>query len=81
MCVGTTTVKELDGMHRKHLLPGFDDRDAEEVAIQLLTSEITQVRVCTLIARVCGDGELFDASRVRACVRADVPCVFCCVCS
>jgi uncharacterized protein (UPF0371 family) len=52
MCVGTTTVKELDGMHRKHLLPGFDDRDAEEVAIQLLTSEITQVRVCVC---VCGD--------------------------
>jgi hypothetical protein len=36
-------VKELDGMHKKHLLHGFDDREAEEVAIQLLTGEITQV--------------------------------------
>lgn len=36
-------MKELDGMHKKHLLPGFDDRDAEEVAIQLLTGEITQL--------------------------------------
>jgi hypothetical protein len=42
-------VKELDGMHKKHLLPGFDDRDAEEVAIQLLTGEITQVPLA-----VCG---------------------------
>ncbi|ELR17917.1 syntaxinlike t-SNARE protein TLG2, putative [Acanthamoeba castellanii str. Neff] len=36
-------MKELDGMHKKHLLPGFDDRDAEEIAIQLLTGEITQL--------------------------------------
>lgn len=37
-----TKVKELDQMHKKHLLPGFDDREAEEMAIQMLTSEITQ---------------------------------------
>lgn len=30
-------------MHKKHLLPGFDDREAEEMAIQLLTGEITQL--------------------------------------
>ncbi|KAI9250535.1 t-SNARE [Phascolomyces articulosus] len=28
-------------MHRKHLLPGFDDRSSDEAAIEQLTSEIT----------------------------------------
>ncbi|KAI9488898.1 t-SNARE [Zychaea mexicana] len=31
----------LQGMHRKHLLPGFDDRSSDEAAIEQLTSEIT----------------------------------------
>lgn len=31
-------------MHRKHLLPGFDDRTSDEAAINNLTSEITDVR-------------------------------------
>ena len=48
-------MKELDGMHKKHLLPGFDDRDAEEVAIQLLTGEITQVLPLVVCVCVCGD--------------------------
>jgi hypothetical protein len=48
-----TTVKELDGMHKKHLLPGFDDRDAEEVAIQLLTGEITQVLPLVVCGGAC----------------------------
>ena len=30
-------------MHRKHLLPGFDDRSSDEAAIEQLTSEITNV--------------------------------------
>lgn len=30
-------------MHRKHLLPGFDDRTSDEAAIDNLTSEITGV--------------------------------------
>lgn len=30
-------------MHRKHLLPGFDDRTSDEAAIDHLTSEITDV--------------------------------------
>ena len=31
-------------MHRKHLLPGFDDRTADEAAIEALTQEITSVK-------------------------------------
>lgn len=30
-------------MHRKHLLPGFDDRTSDEAAINNLTQEITDV--------------------------------------
>lgn len=30
-------------MHRKHLLPGFDDRTSDEAAIENLTQEITDV--------------------------------------
>lgn len=30
-------------MHRKHLLPGFDDRSSDEAAIEQLTAEITDV--------------------------------------
>lgn len=30
-------------MHRKHLLPGFDDRSSDETAIERLTSDITDV--------------------------------------
>lgn len=31
-------------MHRKHLLPGFDDRSSDEAAIETLTTEITNVK-------------------------------------
>ncbi|KAI8991395.1 t-SNARE [Mycotypha africana] len=34
-------VKDKKGMHRKHLLPGFDDRSSDEAAIESLTQEIT----------------------------------------
>ncbi|KAI8883906.1 t-SNARE [Backusella circina FSU 941] len=34
-------VTKLEGMHRKHLLPGFDDRSSDEAAIDNLTSDIT----------------------------------------
>ncbi|KAF9585056.1 hypothetical protein BGW38_004073 [Lunasporangiospora selenospora] len=37
-----TNVQRLDGMHKKHLLPGFDDRVQEERDIERLTDEITQ---------------------------------------
>ncbi|ORX55541.1 t-SNARE [Hesseltinella vesiculosa] len=35
------SVTKLDAMHRKHLLPGFDDRSSDEAAIERLTSDIT----------------------------------------
>ncbi|KAF9138632.1 hypothetical protein BGX30_008950 [Mortierella sp. GBA39] len=35
-------VQKLDTMHKKHLLPGFDDRIQEERDIERLTDEITQ---------------------------------------
>ncbi|KAI8374248.1 t-SNARE [Radiomyces spectabilis] len=34
-------ISQLEGMHRKHLLPGFDDRSSDEEAIERMTSEIT----------------------------------------
>ncbi|KAI7864601.1 syntaxin-16-like protein [Spinellus fusiger] len=34
-------ISRLQGMHRKHLLPGFDDRSSDETAIEQLTSAIT----------------------------------------
>ncbi|KAH8550249.1 t-SNARE [Umbelopsis sp. PMI_123] len=34
-------INRLDGMHRKHLLPGFDDRSSDEAAIEALTEDIT----------------------------------------
>ncbi|GJJ75184.1 syntaxin 16 [Entomortierella parvispora] len=37
-----TNVQRLDTMHKKHLLPGFDDRIQEERDIERLTDEITQ---------------------------------------
>lgn len=39
-----TIVTRLKGMHRKHLLPGFDDRSSDEAAIETLTTEITNVK-------------------------------------
>ncbi|KAG0240270.1 hypothetical protein BGX31_002137 [Mortierella sp. GBA43] len=35
-------IQKLDAMHKKHLLPGFDDRLQEERDIERLTDEITQ---------------------------------------
>ncbi|KAI8869574.1 t-SNARE [Ramicandelaber brevisporus] len=35
-------LRTLDGLHRKHLLPGFDDRTGEEAEIARLTQSITQ---------------------------------------
>ncbi|KAG0261885.1 hypothetical protein BG011_000582 [Mortierella polycephala] len=37
-----TNIQKLDAMHKKHLLPGFDDRIQEEREIERLTDEITQ---------------------------------------
>ncbi|ORX71987.1 t-SNARE [Linderina pennispora] len=35
-------IVRLDELHRRHLLPGFDDRSSEEREINMLTQEITQ---------------------------------------
>ncbi|KAK9722378.1 t-SNARE affecting a late Golgi compartment protein 2 [Basidiobolus ranarum] len=35
-------MSKLEGLHKKHLLPGFDDNREEEQIIENLTSEITQ---------------------------------------
>jgi syntaxin 16 len=41
-------VTKLEGMHRKHLLPGFDDRTSDEAAIENLTQEITNVKLYSI---------------------------------
>lgn len=44
-------------MHRKHLLPGFDDRTSDEAAINNLTSEITDVKIDSIFFfLVSGEG-------------------------
>jgi syntaxin 16 len=35
-------MQELEQLHRKHLLPGFDDRTREEQLIDRITTDITQ---------------------------------------
>ncbi|KAF7727330.1 hypothetical protein EC973_007639 [Apophysomyces ossiformis] len=44
-------------MHRKHLLPGFDDRSSDEAAIERLTDEITNefYRIKREIQRIQAD--------------------------
>lgn len=34
---------ELSELHKKHLLPGFDDRNDEEHAVEVLTADITKI--------------------------------------
>ncbi|RUS22379.1 hypothetical protein BC937DRAFT_89468 [Endogone sp. FLAS-F59071] len=41
-------VAKLDAMHRKHLLPGFDDQTSDERAIERLTEDITSVGLLPL---------------------------------
>ncbi|KAJ3295486.1 hypothetical protein HK104_002625 [Borealophlyctis nickersoniae] len=38
-------IAELDALHKKHLLPGFDDQLGAEQSIDRLTDQITQVSV------------------------------------
>ncbi|KAJ2347173.1 Integral membrane protein SED5 [Coemansia sp. RSA 2671] len=48
-------IKRLEALHKKHLLPGFDDRSAEEREINMLTQEITgQFRSCGSLVRGVG---------------------------
>ncbi|KAJ2506696.1 Integral membrane protein SED5 [Coemansia sp. RSA 1939] len=45
-------IKRLEGMHKSHLLPGFDDRSGEEREIEKLTHEITsQFQACSALVR------------------------------
>ena len=38
-----TKSSQLEKLHQKHVLPGFEDRTQEEIKIESLTSDITQV--------------------------------------
>jgi syntaxin 16 len=40
-------VSSLEKLHAKHVLPGFTDRSAEEREIEMMTTDITRVRVAT----------------------------------
>ncbi|KAL0079115.1 t-SNARE [Phycomyces blakesleeanus] len=55
-------ITRLEGMHRKHLLPGFDDRSSDEEAIERLTSDITDefYRIKRDIQRIHSEG--YDVS-------------------
>ncbi|KAJ1727774.1 Integral membrane protein SED5 [Coemansia biformis] len=45
-------IRRLDALHKKHLLPGFDDRSEEEREIRLLTQQITaQFQSCGALVR------------------------------
>jgi len=37
-------VEELKEAHKKHLLPGFDDRPDEVQAIEIITADVTRVK-------------------------------------
>lgn len=51
--------KTLEPLHKKHALPGFEDRTAEEKEIERLTSQITSLfhRCSNLIKKVERDGK------------------------
>ncbi len=36
-------VQDLSELHKKHLLPGFDDKIDEEHAVEIVTADITKV--------------------------------------
>ncbi|CAG8529593.1 13909_t:CDS:2 [Ambispora leptoticha] len=38
-----TSITTLEGLHKKHILPGFEDRSEEEEKIEKLTREITKL--------------------------------------
>ncbi|KAI8089875.1 t-SNARE [Halteromyces radiatus] len=52
-------ITRLETMHRKHLLPGFDDRSSDEAAIERLTSNITDefYRIKRDIQRIQADSK------------------------
>ncbi|KAJ2783156.1 Integral membrane protein SED5 [Coemansia interrupta] len=58
-------IKRLDAMHKKHLLPGFDDRTGEEREINTLTHEITtQFQSCGGLVRSIAQHQTFGQEQV-----------------
>ncbi|KAJ1820805.1 Integral membrane protein SED5 [Coemansia sp. RSA 2599] len=58
-------IKRLEGMHKKHLLPGFDDRTVEEREINTLTHDITaQFQACGELVRSIGQYQAFGQEQV-----------------
>ncbi|KAJ1645654.1 Integral membrane protein SED5 [Coemansia erecta] len=58
-------IKRLEGMHKKHLLPGFDDRTEEERKINALTQDITtQFQKCGELVRSIGQYQAFGQEQV-----------------
>ncbi|KAJ2778963.1 Integral membrane protein SED5 [Coemansia javaensis] len=52
MDAAAAKITRLEALHKKHLLPGFDDRSAEEREIRALTSDITaQLQSCGALVR------------------------------
>lgn len=44
-------------MHKKHLLPGFDDSIGDEQSIERLTEQITMVRYMPVLLDNCNLGK------------------------
>ncbi|KAJ2820369.1 Integral membrane protein SED5, partial [Coemansia furcata] len=58
-------IKRLEALHKNHLLPGFDDRSAEEHEINMLTQEITaQFRSCGSLVRGVGQHQSHGQEQV-----------------
>jgi len=55
-----TKTSELAEKHKKHLLPGFDDRQDEEHAIEILTGDVTKLfhQCQTKIKQIGSEGKL-----------------------
>ncbi|KAJ2344729.1 Integral membrane protein SED5 [Coemansia erecta] len=57
--------RRLDELHKKHLLPGFDDRSGEEREIRVLTQEITaQFQTCSELVRSIAQLQVFGQDQV-----------------
>lgn len=61
-----TKMSELAEKHKKHLLPGFDDRQDEEHAIEILTGDITKLfhQSQTKIKQIGNEGKLTPEHKV-----------------
>ncbi|KAI9504709.1 Integral membrane protein SED5 [Coemansia spiralis] len=58
-------IKQLEDKHKKHLLPGFDDRSAEEREINMLTQDITtQFQSCGGLVRSIAQYQSYGQEQV-----------------